>query len=99
MSVVSYPAAEPAIEPGSMGDYDLLASRLNDYEDAPAGFGGVERELLDRSARRCGWPGGDDLIAWSHRRVATYRRFMAGAVADLLTEISVNNSLTRRIGE
>jgi hypothetical protein len=84
---------------GSVYDYDNLVTALQHYDEAPAGFGGTERQWLAVCARLCGWTGGEDLIVWSRRRVATYRQMMAAAVRDMLVAISVNNSLTRRIGE
>ena len=79
--------------------HDALATALLAYEEALAGFRGVERFNLTVAARVCGWSGQGDLLAWSRCRVLAYRQVMAGAVRDMLAAISVNNSLTRAIGE
>lgn len=84
---------------GSASDYDDLATALQHYDEAPAGFGGTERQWLAVCARLCGWVPTEDLIVWSRRRVDTYRQMMAGAVRQLLIDISINNDLPRRIGE
>jgi hypothetical protein len=71
------------------------------FERAPAGFRGTERFELTLAARALGWSGqsGERLLDWSRARVVAYRAVMAAAVREMLGAISINNSLTRRIGE
>lgn len=81
--------------------HDALAMALLAFERAPAGFRGTERFTLTLAARTLGWSGetGDRLLDWSRARVVAYRAVMAAAVREMLGAISINNSLTGRIGQ
>ena len=87
--------------PEFMVRHDALAMALLAFERAPAGFRGTERFELTLAARALGWSGqsGERLLDWSRARVVAYRAVMAAAVREMLGAISINNSLTRRIGE
>ncbi len=85
--------------PEFMLRHDALRSALVAFEAAKPGFRGAERFELTVAARLLGWSGPLDLLQWSRRRVEAYNATMASAVREMLAAISVNNSLTRRIGE
>lgn len=68
--------AQPAVERGSIADFDLLAEALDDvlaYDDL-ANLPMQTMLRLEVAAGACGWDGEHDLFAWAVARVGTYRK-------------------------
>lgn len=86
---------------GSMADYDRLVAALEAY-DAETGPGPVRIAsylYLAAAADVCGRPIEEPPLAWSRRRVATYRAQMSDSFFALACSIVTTNSLLRAIGE
>ena len=86
---------------GSMADYDRLVAALEAY-DAETGPGPLREAryaYLTAAADVCGRPIEEPPLAWSRRRVATYRAQMGESLFALACAIASSNSLLRAIGE
>ncbi len=70
------PVAPARTLTGCMADYDALAEAVARYRST---WGRPAYEAMRDAATRCGMPQGEPPLAWSVRRVNTYRHMMESA--------------------